>query len=165
MTSVDDLDRAYAEAVGANLRAARNRRGLTLGQIEDRTGGHLRIADVAAYERGEQAASVQRLEELAFLYRVPFESLLPGPGSPRHLPIPLPAVRPTVVVDLQRLRARRDWCSRAATRCIAGIQELRGDDGGTSIALREDDLDVLAVIHNITVGDLIDAWRAAGIIA
>jgi hypothetical protein len=58
-----ELRQVHGEASGASLRAPRNRRGLTLGHRgPDGRGGRLRIAVMAAYERGEENASVQHLQ-------------------------------------------------------------------------------------------------------
>jgi transcriptional regulator with XRE-family HTH domain len=66
-----------SEVLGATLRARRRELGLTLADVEARTGGEFKASVVGAYERGERAVSVPRLMGLAELYGMPARGLLP----------------------------------------------------------------------------------------
>lgn len=72
------VDSASLDAlVGERLRAVRKRRRMTLGQVEEASGGEFRTSVLGAYERGERGLAVKRLLRLAELYRVSPAELLP----------------------------------------------------------------------------------------
>ena len=57
---------------------------------------------LGAYERGERAISVPRLQRLARFYRVPVDQLLPGDDGPDFGPRPGDG---DLVIDLTQRRA------------------------------------------------------------
>jgi len=72
----------YAKALGGRLRAVRDRQGLSLRAVEDKSGGRWNAITVGAYERASRAITVERLAGLALFYGVPVADLLPpGPAS------------------------------------------------------------------------------------
>ena len=76
MTSQD-----YSMALGTRLRAVRRQLGMTLEQVEQRSQGRFKMIVVGSYERADRAITVQRLAELAEVYGVRTEQLLPGDGA------------------------------------------------------------------------------------
>ena len=84
---------AYAQAVGARLRSMRKQMRLSLQAVEAMSEQEFKASVLGAYERGERAISVPRLQRLAKLYDVPVDQLLPPtmwpspgggrPGRPR----------------------------------------------------------------------------------
>src|SRR5207244_6545471 len=90
----------YSRKVGARLRSLRKQRGLTLQQVEVLSNKRLKGSLLAAYERGDRNISVTRLHQIATLYSVPVNQLLPeeieGVGEP-DLP-------PTLAIDLRQLK-------------------------------------------------------------
>jgi transcriptional regulator with XRE-family HTH domain len=68
----------YAQALGANLRRARARSGLSLGAVEKLSGGAFKGVAVGSWERGDRAAPVSRLAQLARFYGVTVADILPG---------------------------------------------------------------------------------------
>ena len=68
---------AYARAVGARLRAMRKQMRLSLQAVEAMSDQEFKASVLGAYERGERAISVPRLQRLAKLYDVPVDQLLP----------------------------------------------------------------------------------------
>ena len=69
--------------VGERLRAIRRQKGLSLHDVEARSSLEFKASVLGAYERGERAISVPRLQRLARFYNVPVDQLLPqdeGPG-------------------------------------------------------------------------------------
>src|SRR5271167_1352549 len=68
---------AYARAVGARLRAMRKQMRLSLQAVEAMSEQEFKASVLGAYERGERAISVPRLQRLARLYDVPVDQLLP----------------------------------------------------------------------------------------
>jgi transcriptional regulator with XRE-family HTH domain len=79
VTEQDAEERHYALALGERLRRVRQQQGLSLHDVEHRSDGTLKASVVGAYERGERAVSITRMEVLADFYRVPVAELLPDP--------------------------------------------------------------------------------------
>jgi transcriptional regulator with XRE-family HTH domain len=69
---VDPFDRFLGEA----LREARMRKGWTLGQASELSGGRFRPTSIAGYERGERQVSLRRFAVLAGVYGVRADRLL-----------------------------------------------------------------------------------------
>jgi len=81
------MSREYAIALGARLRAVRRQHGMTLEQVHQRSGGRWSRVLLGCYERADRAVSVTTLVELAALYGVRTEDLLPtepAPAAPRR---------------------------------------------------------------------------------
>src|SRR5690606_18111411 len=80
--SVDaDDDEGYSQKVGERLRAIRRQKRLSLQEVEAASRQEFKASVVGAYERGERAISVPRLQRLAAFYEVPIDQLLPRHGS------------------------------------------------------------------------------------
>src|ERR1700682_6524705 len=73
---------AYARAVGSRLRAVRKQMRLSLQAVEAMSDQEFKASVLGAYERGERAISVPRLQRLAKLYDVPVDQLLPRDTGP-----------------------------------------------------------------------------------
>src|ERR1700680_3098277 len=71
------LDSQAGAQIGDRLRAIRRQQGLSLHDVEARSGQEFKASVLGAYERGERALSVGRLLRLAELYDVPADQLLP----------------------------------------------------------------------------------------
>src|SRR3712207_8456676 len=69
----------YSRALGARLRAIRNQQGLSLQGVEDKSHGRWKAVVVGSYERGDRAATGQRLSELAVFYGLPASEPSPDP--------------------------------------------------------------------------------------
>src|SRR3954464_16107221 len=67
----------YARRVGERLRAIRKQKGLSLQEVESASSQEFKASVLGAYERGERAISVPRLQRLARFYSVPVDQLLP----------------------------------------------------------------------------------------
>ncbi len=107
-------------SLGRRLRAARRRRGWSLGEVERQTGGEFKASVVGAYERGERAISVQRFVKLAEVYEVAPAELLPLAPSGRELVIDLDAVA-------------TDAGGEMVERYLAAIQLLRRSPGSREV--------------------------------
>ncbi|MPZ69977.1 MAG: helix-turn-helix domain-containing protein [Actinobacteria bacterium] len=68
----------YARAVGERLRAIRVAKGLSLGDVNEASGGRWKAAIVGAYERGDRNITVARLADLAAFYGVPVTEVIPA---------------------------------------------------------------------------------------
>jgi transcriptional regulator with XRE-family HTH domain len=71
----------YTKAVGARLRALRERHGLSLNGVATRSNGRLKAMTVGSYERGDRGLTIRRLHELATFYGVTVADLLPARPS------------------------------------------------------------------------------------
>src|SRR3954471_24611730 len=67
----------YSRKVGERLRVIRRQKRLSLQDVEATSQDEFKASVLGAYERGERAISVPRLERLASFYSVPVDQLLP----------------------------------------------------------------------------------------
>ncbi len=67
----------YSRKVGERLRVIRRQKRLSLQDVEATSRDEFKASVLGAYERGERAISVPRLERLASFYNVPVDQLLP----------------------------------------------------------------------------------------
>src|SRR5256885_15217462 len=72
----------YGRKVGERLRAIRRQKGLSLQAVEQASRQESKASVLGAYERGERAISVPRLQRLARFYNVPVDHLLPPATGP-----------------------------------------------------------------------------------
>ncbi|MET0728586.1 MAG: transcriptional regulator [Acidimicrobiales bacterium] len=153
---------AYAGKVGGRLRAIRRQKRLSLQDVEAASTQEFKASVLGAYERGERAISVPRLQRLARFYRVPVDQLLPGDDGPDFGPRPGDA---DLVIDLDRSSTRPDEKVKldlAAIERLEGpdaemlarylrmIQVQRGDFNGRVLTVRRDDLRAIACILDVT---------------
>ncbi|MEX2550665.1 MAG: transcriptional regulator [Nitriliruptoraceae bacterium] len=156
--SVDD-DR-YAVYLGERLRRVRQQQGLSLHEVEDRSGGNLKASVVGAYERGERAVSISRLHRLADFYRVPVSELLPGAMGGTATAIDR---GPEIVIDLAALEREGDL-EPAVRRYAAAIQSRRGDYNGRVLTVRAGDLELLAAVLEADPEELRGRLLEAGVV-
>jgi transcriptional regulator with XRE-family HTH domain len=165
MSELDgDLDEggAYASKVGTRLRAIRRQKRLSLQDVEASSAQEFKASVLGAYERGERAISVPRLQRLARFYRVPVDQLLPGDDGPDFGPRPGDA---DLVIDLNRAtglleeQVKHDLTAIARlqgpeaemlSRYLRMIQVQRGDFNGRVLTVRRDDLRAVACILDVT---------------
>jgi len=153
---------AYAGKVGTRLRAIRRQKRLSLQDVEATSGQEFKASVLGAYERGERAISVPRLQRLARFYRVPVDQLLPGDDGPDFGPRPGDA---DLIIDLNRSGARADEKvkldltaierlrgpeAEMLSRYLRMIQVQRGDFNGRVLTVRRDDLRAVACILDVT---------------
>jgi transcriptional regulator with XRE-family HTH domain len=169
---------AYVRAVGARLRVVRHQIGLSLQAVEATSNHEFKASVLGAYERGERAISVSRLQRLARLYRVSVDQLLPqetdttrwwmsedqmsGNSSSGHhvthrAPPSLaqPAAHPwqtseTVTIDLARLKDVSGPERDLIRRFVSMIQVQRQDFNGLLITIRASDLRAIACLFGMT---------------
>lgn len=132
--------------IGERLRAIRRQQGLSLHDVEARSGKEFKASVLGAYERGERALSVGRLLRLAELYDVPADQLLP-----RETPVDIDLTgRRTgdmargFTIDLVRLNQIDEPDAQVLSRYAATIQLQRQDFNGRMLTIRTDDVRVLA---------------------
>lgn len=153
-------DRRYADRLGDRLRRVRQQQGLSLHEVEANSQGSLKASVVGAYERGERAVSITRLQRLAEFYRVPVSELLP---TEDRVIIGLGDRGPELVIDLVALERESDL-EPAVQRYAAAIQARRGDYNGRVLTVRNADLELLAAVLDSTPEDLRSRLSAAGVV-
>jgi transcriptional regulator with XRE-family HTH domain len=150
----------HARALGERLRLVRVQQGRSLQDVEELSEGELKASVVGAYERGERAVSIRRLEQLASFYRVPVLELLPRRTSPPTAPVDDADVR--IVIDLAALEAHRDE-QPALSRFVEAIRSRRGDFGRV-LTVRRADLDTIAAISDLSPAELRTQLHEVGIV-
>ena len=148
---------SYAEQVGERLRNIRLQKGLSLHDVEERSGKEFKASVLGAYERGERSISVPRLQRLAIFYGVPVDHLLPrlGPAPADGAAEAASEATAPLCIDLEALEARREPEARTLGRYLSLIQMQRGDFNGKVLTIRRDDLRVLAAILDQSPGGLV----------
>jgi transcriptional regulator with XRE-family HTH domain len=150
-------DDAYGRKVGERLRAIRRQKGLSLQEVESSSRQEFKASVVGAYERGERAISVPRLQRLAAFYNVPVDQLLPREGTDGRV-VDLTergsdaSVQP-VTIDLVRLRELDDPNATLLMRYLDMIQVQRQDFNGRVLTVRRDDLRAIACILGVSIED------------
>src|SRR5689334_22312122 len=160
MSEIEDAEEtgAYAGKVGGRLRAIRRQKRLSLQDVEASSEQEFKASVLGAYERGERAISVPRLQRLARFYSVPVDQLLPredevGPDSV----IDLESGTVTrsgpdeskVIIDLHRLQSMGTGEAQLLTRYLGYIQVQRGDFNGRMLTVRRDDLRAIACLLDV----------------
>ena len=164
MSDLDDAEDtgAYAGKVGSRLRAIRRQKRLSLQDVEAASEQEFKASVLGAYERGERAISVPRLQRLARFYRVPVDQLLPGDDGPDFgqrpgdadvvidLDRPAPRLEEKVKLDLGAIDRLEASQAETLSRYLRLIQVQRGDFNGRVLTVRRDDLRAMAAILDVT---------------
>jgi len=174
--SVDVLDEdeqeeaarvAYARAVGARLRTMRKQMRLSLQAVEAMSEQEFKASVLGAYERGERAISVPRLQRLAKLYDVPVDQLLPpddatmtrwGSSGTTEEIVTTSARRASltasgtekVAIDLTKLHTVSGPERDLLRRFLSMIQVHRQDFNGRMITIRAEDVRAIACLFGVT---------------
>jgi transcriptional regulator with XRE-family HTH domain len=159
---------AYARAVGARLRTMRKQMRLSLQAVEAMSEQEFKASVLGAYERGERAISVPRLQRLAKLYDVPVDQLLPpddatmtrwGAAGTTEEVVPLGSARRTlqagsgtdkVAIDLTKLHTVSGPERDLLRRFLSMIQVHRQDFNGRMITIRAEDVRAIACLFGVT---------------
>ena len=147
-------DLGYAVKVGGRLRAIRKQKRLSLQDVEATSEQEFKASVLGAYERGERAISVPRLQRLARYYNVPVDQLLPGDddgSGDTVIDLDQGTVSTTraddkVTLDLHRLSAMDSQEATLLGRYLGMIQVQRGDFNGRMLTVRRDDLRAIACL-------------------
>jgi transcriptional regulator with XRE-family HTH domain len=148
----------YARRVGERLRNVRKQQRLSLQAVEASSDQEFKASVLGAYERGERAISVPRLQRLAKFYNVPVDQLLPrdsgpelgwgasGDGSGDYSTVEEDEVKGKVSLDLTRLEATPTPERELLGRYLGMIQVQRQDFNGRVLTIREEDLRAIACL-------------------
>lgn len=140
--------------VGDRLRAIRRQKGMSLHEVEARSGQEFKASVLGAYERGERALSVTRLVRLAELYDVPSDQLMPRDAEVEIDLTEAAGLEEGFTIDLVRLQDLREPDALALARYAARVQVQRQDFNGRFLTVRRDDLRVLAAVLGQSLDEL-----------
>ena len=154
----DATSSPYSRKVGDRLRVIRRQKRLSLQEVEANSEEEFKASVLGAYERGERAISVPRLERLAKFYNVPVDQLLPRedalPGEGEA------AQSKKLAIDLLKLSQLSGQPFEMLTRFLRMIQVQRQDFNGKVITVRGDDTRAIAAMLDVPVdqvGQRLDA--------
>ena len=155
----------YSRKVGRRLRAIRSQKRFSLQEIEAASDHEFKASVLGAYERGERAISVPRLQRLARFYNVPVDQLLPNDDE-----------QPTIIDDVVRapaeaqvridLRSLENLSGPEAdmlNRYLTMIQVQRQDFNGRMLTIRRDDVQAIACILAVTVDSAVERLDHLGL--
>ena len=167
---------SYAQRVGERLRLIRKQKGLSLQEVEAASSQEFKASVLGAYERGERAISVPRLQRLGRFYNVPVDQLLPqdpdefGRIRTEEDTIDLttdtdadaparPAARARfdderVSIDLTRLQEMAGSEREMLARYLGMIQVQRQDFNGKVLTIRSEDLRAIACLFETTTSSM-----------
>jgi len=162
MREFDDDDviaSPYSRKVGERLRVIRRQKRLSLQEVEASSNEEFKASVLGAYERGERAISVPRLERLAKFYNVPVDQLLPREDvTPSNEADLLNSKK--LAVDLLKLTQLSGQPFEMLVRFLKMIQVQRQDFNGKVITVRGDDTRAIAAMLDVPVdqvGQRLDA--------
>ncbi len=148
-----DVDANYTRQVGLRLRGVRRAQRLSLHDVEVSSEKEFKASVLGAYERGERAISVPRLQRLARFYGVPVDQLLPvidltagesadsaAPFADRRMPAR------GITIDLVALESMSSQEAALLTRYVSMIRAQRADGTGSALTIRREDLNSLAAL-------------------
>lgn len=140
------------------LRDLRRKKGWTLQECEELSGGVFKAVVLGSYERGHRAISIARLEELAVFYEVPIEYFFTSSTKETS-----PEGR-KLIFDIRRIRVLSDLQPGHETvkKFLASVASRRRDWNGEVISLRASDTETLALVNEMSVGKLIEELRLGG---
>jgi transcriptional regulator with XRE-family HTH domain len=149
----DDLfESPYSRKVGERLRAIRRQKRLSLQDVEANSDEEFKASVLGAYERGERAISVPRLERLARFYSVPVDQLLPrDETSPTPDLVDVPGQTKRLAIDLVKLSQMAGSPFDTLARFMRYIQVQRQDFNGKVITIRGHDTRAIAAMLDVPV--------------
>lgn len=149
--SEEQDDAGYSVQVGERLRAIRKQKRLSLHDVEAQSEQEFKASVLGAYERGERALSLPRLDRLAQFYRVPVDQLLPRSADDPSLADDSTGVRPKLAIDILKLTQLSGAPFEMVTRFLRMIQVQRQDFNGRVLTIRADDKRAIAAMLDIPV--------------
>ena len=154
----------FSRMVGERLRSIRSQKNLSLSEVEIQSHEEFRASVLGAYERGERAISVPRLERLAKFYGVTIDQLLPR--DPLRVEENQPgASAPTKLrIDVAKLSTRDGIEFKMLERFLRMIQVQRQDFNGKVITVRAHDTRAIAVMLDVPVDQVGDKLSELGLL-
>jgi transcriptional regulator with XRE-family HTH domain len=172
---------SYAQRVGERLRLIRKQKGLSLQEVEAASSQEFKASVLGAYERGERAISVPRLQRLGRFYNVPVDQLLPqdpdefgrirtdedtidlttdadaassSPATASRAGARTRYDDERVSIDLTRLQEMAGSEREMLARYLGMIQVQRQDFNGKVLTIRSEDLRAIACLFETTTASM-----------
>jgi transcriptional regulator with XRE-family HTH domain len=160
---IDDAASAeYSMLVGERLRSIRKQKRLSLHEVEESSNQEFKASVLGAYERGERALSLPRLDRLAQFYRVPAQQLLPraatGDQSSSN------GRSEKLAIDINKLTQLTGAPFEMLTRFLRLIQVQRQDFNGRVLTIRADDKRAIASMLDIPVDQVTERLEALDLV-
>ena len=147
----DGASSPYSRKVGDRLRVIRKQKRLSLQEVESSSEEEFKASVLGAYERGERAISVPRLERLAKFYSVPVDQLLPREDiSEPETDASATAVK-KLGIDLIKLNQLSGQPFEMLSRFLKMIQVQRQDFNGKVMTVRTIDTRAIAAMLDVPV--------------
>jgi transcriptional regulator with XRE-family HTH domain len=149
-------DASYLRRVGLRIRDVRRSKRLSLHDVEADSNKEFKASVLGAYERGERAISVPRLQRLATFYGVPVDRLLPPVVTvAANDVIDLEALDqstplPGITIDLSKLESDQSRDALLVARYISGIRLQRRVQAPVNMTIRRSDLTTLAALLEVS---------------
>lgn len=156
----EDSPSGYSQQVGERLRAIRKQKRLSLQEVESQSGQEFKASVLGAYERGERALSVPRLDRLAQFYNVPIEQLLPREVTGAETAAMESGTATKLAIDVSRLVQLSGSPFEMLARYLRLIQVQRQDFNGRVITVRANDTRAIAAMLDVPVDQLADRLDA-----
>ena len=174
LVNEEAMPQNYAQRVGERLRSVRKQKRLSLQAVEAASQQEFKASVLGAYERGERAISVPRLQRLARFYSVPVDQLLPrdlgldpawGGVSGGNEEIDLAAAEQAerraaterderVTIDLTKLESLSAPERDLLGRYLGMIQVQRQDFNGRVLTIRSEDLRAIACLFETSADNM-----------
>lgn len=161
MTSFgEDGPSAYSQQVGERLRVIRKQKRMSLQEVEAQSAQEFKASVLGAYERGERALSVPRLDRLAQFYSVPIEQLLPREVTGFEAAAIDSPINKKLAIDVSKLVQLSGSPFEMLARYLRLIQVQRQDFNGRVITVRGDDTRAIAAMLDVPVDQVGDRLAA-----
>jgi len=165
MTFFDhDSPTAYSRQVGDRLRVIRKQKRLSLQEVEAQSAQEFKASVLGAYERGERALSVPRLDRLAQFYNVPIDQLLPREVPGIEAAASETPVNKKFAIDVSKLLQLSGSPFEMLARYLRLIQVQRQDFNGHVITVRGDDARAIATMLDVPVDQVGDRLAALDVL-
>jgi transcriptional regulator with XRE-family HTH domain len=155
----EEAPTAYSRQVGERLRVIRKQKRMSLQEVEAQSDQEFKASVLGAYERGERALSVPRLDRLAQFYAVPVEQLLPREMADGQVMVRQSSMV-KLPIDLSKLSQLSGAPFEMLSRFLRLIQVQRQDFNGRVITVRGDDIRSIAAMLDVPVDQVADRLAA-----
>jgi transcriptional regulator with XRE-family HTH domain len=162
--SEEQDDAGYSVQVGERLRAIRKQKRLSLHDVEAQSEQEFKASVLGAYERGERALSLPRLDRLAQFYNVPIEQLLPREITGTETAALESPTNKKLAIDVSKLMELRGSPFEMLARYLRLIQVQRQDFNGRVITVRGDDTRAIAAMLDVPVDQVGSRLEALGLL-
>jgi hypothetical protein len=157
-------DSPFTHLVGERLRRIRQQKQWSLSDVEANSYSEFKASVLGAYERGERAISVPRLERLARFYGVSIDQLLPRDSQREDATSSADGAPKKMRIDVAKLSTMNGPQFEMLERFLRMIQVQRQDFNGKVITVRAHDTRAIAVMLDVPVDGVGDKLSELGLI-